>query len=82
MQHLKEIIVQAVEAVANATDLATLDTVRVEYLGKKGILTEQMKTLGKLPPAEKPKAGQAINLAKQEIQKVINDKRDALQKAV
>jgi phenylalanyl-tRNA synthetase alpha chain len=82
MQHLKEIIVQAVEAVANATDLATLDTVRVEYLGKKGILTEQMKTLGKLPPAEKPKAGQAINLAKQEIQKVINDKRDAFQQAV
>ena len=69
--NLDEIILQAEQAIANAKEPAELDQVRVEILGKKGKLTEQLKSLGKLSAEERPKAGQAINVAKQTVQKLI-----------
>jgi phenylalanyl-tRNA synthetase alpha chain len=66
---LDEIILQAEQAIAAATDPTELDQVRVNFLGKKGLFTQQMKGLSKLPKEEKPKAGQVINLAKQQVQK-------------
>jgi len=79
--NLDEIILQAEQAVAQAADPAALDAVRVNFLGKKGLLTEQMKELGKLPKEEKPKAGQAINKAKQQVQGLINEKGQQLRDA-
>ncbi|WP_434019919.1 phenylalanine--tRNA ligase subunit alpha [Thalassotalea atypica] len=78
--NLDDIILQAEQAVAAASDPTALDAVRVNFLGKKGLLTEQMKQLGKLPKEEKPKAGQLINVAKQQVQKLINE-RGALLRA-
>ena len=49
-------------------DLGALDEVRVRWLGKKGTLTEQLKSLGDLPAAERPAAGQRINEAKERVQ--------------
>ena len=37
-----------------STDLGALDEVRVQLLGKKGLLTEQLKSLGALPPPSVP----------------------------
>ncbi len=65
--------------VAGSGDLAGLDQVRVRYLGKKGLLTELLKGLGKLPPGERPAAGQHINEAKQALQAALNHRRDELQ---
>jgi len=76
--NLDDIILQAEQAVAEATSPAELDAVRVNFLGKKGQLTEQMKNLGKLPKEEKPKAGQAINQAKQQVQKLITERGELL----
>jgi phenylalanyl-tRNA synthetase alpha chain len=53
----------------------------VRYLGKKGLLTEQLKQLGKLPEAERPQAGQAINVAKQLVQDAIEARKLTLQEA-
>ena len=50
--------------IAGADDLAGLDQVRVQYLGKTGLVTGQLKQLGKLPPEERKAAGQEINRAK------------------
>jgi phenylalanyl-tRNA synthetase alpha chain len=55
--------------------------VRVQYLGKKGLLTEQLKQLGKLPAEERPQAGQAINVAKKQVQQAIEARKEALQNA-
>ncbi|MFM2481191.1 phenylalanine--tRNA ligase subunit alpha [Celerinatantimonas sp. YJH-8] len=82
MQELEGLIHQALSQIDDAGDIAALDAVRVEYLGKKGLMTKQMQTLGKLSPEERPAAGQAINNAKQTITESINDKRQALQQAV
>lgn len=76
--NLDDIILQAEQEVAKAATPAALDEVRVSYLGKKGIFTEQMKGLGKLPKEEKPKAGQVINQAKQAVQKLLTERGEFL----
>ncbi len=48
-------------AVSAAEDLAALDAVRVQFLGKKGLFTAQLREVGKLPPEQIPAAGKAIN---------------------
>lgn len=78
MQSLEEILSHAQTAIQSATDLKTLDHFRVQYLGKKGELTEYLKTLGQLPPEERPAAGQKINDAKVLIQHLIEERTKAL----
>jgi phenylalanyl-tRNA synthetase alpha chain len=72
------IVAQAEIAIKEATDPNALDQVRVNFLGKKGFFTEQMKGLGKLPKEDKPKMGQVINIAKQAVQKLLNDRGELL----
>jgi phenylalanyl-tRNA synthetase alpha chain len=67
MQGLDDILQQAKSAIHAANDLATLDQCRVQYLGKKGQVTELLKTLGQLSAEERPAAGQKINTVKQAI---------------
>ncbi|VAW75570.1 Phenylalanyl-tRNA synthetase alpha chain, partial [hydrothermal vent metagenome] len=69
------------EAIGAASDLKTLDEIRVQYLGKKGQLTEQLKQLGKLPAEDRPQAGQAINIAKKQVQQAIETRKQVLQNA-
>ena len=69
---------QALDEVAASTSLAALDEVRVRWLGKKGLLTEQLKSLGALPAAERPQAGARINAAKQEVEVALQAAGEAL----
>jgi len=80
-QQLDELVQQAAEVVRNAEDLTQLDQVRVRYLGKKGEVTAQMQSLGKLPREERREAGKVINTAKQAVQQMIEDRREILQQA-
>ena len=75
---LDAIINQAQSQIDAAQDAATLDQVRVEFMGKKGKLTDLLKGLGKLSNEERPAAGQKINQAKQVIQQAISAKGDFL----
>jgi phenylalanyl-tRNA synthetase alpha chain len=81
MQELTSLVSEALGEVASSPELGALDEVRVRWLGKKGILTEQLKSLGALPPAERPAAGQRINEAKARVQTAIEARRAALQRA-
>jgi phenylalanyl-tRNA synthetase alpha chain len=78
---LDELEQQALQAVADSADAAALDEVRVRYLGKKGLLTQQLKQLGALPAEERPAAGQEINRIKQQVQAAIESRGETLQKA-
>ncbi len=80
-QSLSALVERALAESAASADLAALDEVRVRLLGKKGLLTEQLKSLGKLPPAERPAAGQRINDAKAAIHEAIEQRRSALDQA-
>jgi phenylalanyl-tRNA synthetase alpha chain len=75
---LDAIINQAQSQIDAAEDAATLDQVRVEFMGKKGKLTDLLKGLGKLSNEERPAAGQKINQAKQVIQHAISAKGELL----
>jgi phenylalanyl-tRNA synthetase alpha chain len=75
MEHLKQLVTEGLDAVAQAADEVALDQVRVQYLGKKGELTQQLKSLGKLSAEERPAAGAKINEAKQKVQDAITVKR-------
>ncbi len=79
MSNLAELEKQALQEIEASADPAALDAVRVRYLGKKGLLTEQLKQLGKLPAAERPVAGQEINRVKQVVQAGIDARNTALQ---
>ncbi|MEE4186387.1 MAG: phenylalanine--tRNA ligase subunit alpha [Gammaproteobacteria bacterium] len=78
---LKPLLDAALEKVAASRDLAALDAVRVDYLGKKGQLTQQLKSLGGLPAAERPAAGQAINAAKAELAAALAERKEMLEAA-
>ena len=69
----------ALQAIAQSTDGQSLDAIRVQYLGKKGCLTELLKGLGSLSPEERPKAGEQVNLAKKAIQSALIEKQQTLQ---
>jgi len=81
VQELETLVAEAEKSVATAQDLSGLDQLRVYYLGKKGVLTGVLKGLKALPHEERPKAGQAVNLAKQQVQKAIEARTSALETA-
>jgi phenylalanyl-tRNA synthetase alpha chain len=76
---LEETLAQALQAIAAATELNQLDQVRVDYLGKKGFFTLQMKELGALDPEQRRAVGQVINTAKNEFQQQLEQKKTALE---
>jgi len=76
---LNQLISEATALIDEAGTLANLDDVRVRYLGKSGLLTAQLKQLGRLPKEERPQAGQAINKAKQLLQINIDERRATLE---
>jgi phenylalanyl-tRNA synthetase alpha chain len=81
MQDLTSLVTEALGEVAASADLGALDDARVRWLGKKGTLTEQLKSLGGLPAAERPAAGQRINEAKERVQAAIEVRREVLARA-
>lgn len=81
MENLEALTEEALTLVAKAGDLAALDSVRVNYLGKKGHLTALRKSLGKLSAEERPAAGAKINEAVGRVQDGINESKQALEKA-
>ena len=79
MQSIQELVERALAHIGQADSTATLDQVRVQYLGKSGELTGQMKLLAGLAPEERKPFGQAVNNAKNRIEEVIAQRRAALQ---
>lgn len=75
MEDLAALTEEAINAVNASTNVAELDQVRVQYLGKKGRLTAMLKGLGQLSPDERPEAGAKINLAKERVQEGINARK-------
>lgn len=81
MEALQELVGAAQSAIEQTADLAELDQLRVRYLGKKGLLTEQLKSLGQLPAEQRPQAGQAINDAKRTLQMMLETRKTTLQQS-
>lgn len=81
MSDLDNLLEQAKQALNVAADISAVEHIRVEYLGKKGSITNKMRDLGKVSAEERPKLGQLINQAKQELQTLIQEKLSAFKRA-
>lgn len=78
---LNPLIEAALSMISAATSPAELDAVRVEFMGKKGKLTAQLKAIGSLPVSEKPAAGALINEAKMRLQSAMDERKSELDNA-
>ena len=75
---LSELTRQAKEDISNCSSLKELDSVRVFYLGKKGKVSLELKSLSKLDPKERPEFGKQINEIKKTLQEKISLKKTEL----
>lgn len=65
--NLRELQAQAMSELGALRDLSHLEEWRVSYLGRKGKLTQTLRSLGELPPEQRREAGMAGNEAKQAL---------------
>ena len=80
MATLDEIRSAAAKRIAEAGGLDVLNDIRVNILGKKGELTQLMKNLKDMAPEERPKFGQLVNSAREEIERQLQEARDRIAK--
>ncbi|MCI8461488.1 MAG: phenylalanine--tRNA ligase subunit alpha [Lachnospiraceae bacterium] len=59
-----------------------LNEIRVAVLGKKGQLTELLKSMKDVAPEERPKVGQMVNEARAEIERVLEEQKTQMEKAL
>jgi len=81
MTNLKTLETDLNNQIKAAKSPATLEEIRVSALGKKGTITLQMKTLGKMSPEERKEMGPALNGLKATITQAIEEKKIALEKS-
>ncbi len=78
MQDLEQIVAEAAGAIAATASVPDLEQAKARFLGKSGSLTEKLKSLGRLPAEERPRAGAAINEAKTRVEALIQSRREAI----
>lgn len=70
---------EAIQEIQAAPTLQLLQDLRVKYLGKKGLVTQQLKDLGSLSPEEKRRIGQEVNALKQKLEQAIDARKTELE---
>jgi phenylalanyl-tRNA synthetase alpha chain len=78
MTSLHHLLEEALKAVAEASNLDSLEATRIHYLGKKGLVSEQMKKLGTLAPEERKTFGADVNQVKESIETALSKQKTTL----
>lgn len=81
MADLQQLELDAVARIGAAADLAALDGLRVEFLGKQGGISALLKTLGGMSPEERQSQGPLINGLRQNVTDAIAARKSALEAA-
>ena len=81
-EQLEAIRAAAKKALSDCADSKVLETLRVQYLGKKGELTGILKQMGKLSAEERPAMGQLANQVRADIETALADKQKKLAEAM
>lgn len=71
-EKLEQIKAEAIRQINESDALDRLNDVRVNFLGKKGELTAVLKSMKDVAPEERPKVGQMVNEAREEIERVMD----------
>ena len=75
-EQIEQIKKTALEEISKAENLQELENARVKYLGKKGELTAVLRGMGGLSPEERPRIGGLVNTAKENVEKLIQEKEE------
>ena len=78
MKTIEELLQEATQKIQDVKDSSSLNDLRVLYLGKKGPVQELMKGMKDLSKEEKPIFGQKVNQLKQDLSKMIEEKKEQL----
>ena len=78
---LETMVAEARHAIERAPGASDVEQLRVHYLGKKGMLTEQLKLLGGLSADERPRVGQWVNEAKELLQGLLQSRKQQFESA-
>jgi len=78
LEQFKQIGKEALADLKKVTDLRTLEECRIKYLSRKGQIIQMLSQIGKLPPEQKPQAGQLANKIKKEVTKTFEELKSTL----
>ena len=76
---LEQLKLEALAKIEAASDVKALNEVRVAYLGKKGPITDLLKGMGKLPAEERPKMGALVNVIREAVTEVLEERMAKLE---
>jgi phenylalanyl-tRNA synthetase alpha chain len=79
LQQADQIMASAGAKIAQVTSNSALDEVRVEVLGKKGALTQLLRSMGSLSAADRPIVGKRVNQVRDAVEQLLNEKSQSLQ---
>lgn len=77
-EQIRRLRQEAESVLAEVSDIRELEQVRVRYLGKKGELTRMLRGMGQLDPKERPRIGQLVNTARDELERALELRREEL----
>ncbi|MGD2129616.1 MAG: phenylalanine--tRNA ligase subunit alpha, partial [Lysobacterales bacterium] len=75
MNAVTELQQRALTEIRASSDLQELDDLRVRYLGKKGEITTQLKSLGAMEPEQRKAFGQSVNAARDALNAAIAERK-------
>jgi phenylalanyl-tRNA synthetase alpha chain len=78
VESLRALESRAMAAIEDAADEASLEALRVRYLGRRGELSELLRGLGDIPPGERPRVGKAANAVKARLFEIFDARKGAL----
>ena len=78
IEKINELKTQAKEKINSAVSSNDIESIRVEFLGKKGKIVEVLKDLKNVEPEQRKEVASVANIAKSEIEKDIEDKKKAI----
>jgi len=74
-QDVDAIVKEALATFAGADDTTQLEQAKARYLGRSGALTQLLKGLSKVPPADRPAFGSRVNAAKEKLEAALEERR-------
>ncbi|MCR5715871.1 MAG: phenylalanine--tRNA ligase subunit alpha [Lachnospiraceae bacterium] len=82
MEKLDQIKEEALQQIKQAGALEKLNDVRVNFLGKKGELTAVLKSMKDVAPEDRPKVGQMVNQAREEIENALENAKKSMEREI
>ena len=79
LEQFKKTGKEALDDLKKVNDMASLEEFRIKYLSRKGQIIQLLSQIGKLPPEEKPQAGQLANKIKKEVTSAFDKLKSSLQ---